>query len=309
MCFVHILCIYDIYSEVDMEPILEIRDLKKEYREFTLDSISLSLDQGYIMGLIGPNGAGKTTTIKLIMNLIRAGGGEIYVFGKTYRHNEKQIKNDIGYVGEEQYFYEDRTVAWTGRFIERFFTRWDRNAFGAYLSEFELSGTKKIKELSKGMRVKLSLAIALSHDPKLIILDEPTAGLDPVVRRDVLDLLRKVTTDNSEKSVIISSHITDDITRIADTVTFLIGGRIALSGEKDDLLAEWKKVHFRTGALQNETIQSLLSVEENVFGSSGVTSEYSSIHGMLEEGIRRDDVRVENMGLDDILITFVRGGV
>jgi len=292
-----------------MESILEVKELKKEYREFSLKSISLALPEGYIMGLIGPNGAGKTTTIKLIMNLIRADSGEVVVFGKPYRGNEKQIKNNIGYVGEEQYFYEDRTVAWTGGFVSKFFTAWDRNAFSSLLNEFELSSAKKVKELSKGMRVKLSLAIALSHHPKLIILDEPTAGLDPVVRRDVLEILRRVTTDDPSKSVVISSHITDDIERIADAVTYLIDGEIALSGEKDELLANWKKIHFRAGALPEQTAGSLLAIEENVFGSSGVTREFGSIRPDLEEGVRRDDIRIENMGLDDILITFVRGGI
>ena len=292
-----------------MNSILELKNLRKEYGEFVLNSISLSLPEGYIMGLIGPNGAGKTTTIKLIMNLIQSDGGEVTVFGKHYRGNEKLIKNDIGYVGEEQYFYEDRTVAWTGYFVGKFFKSWNRNAFSSFLNEFELSGTKKVKELSKGMRVKLSLAVALSHNPKLIILDEPTAGLDPVIRREVLDILRKTTTDDPGKSVLISSHITDDISRIADSVTYLVDGKIALCAEKDELLANWKKIHFRTGSLPAEAEKSLLTVEENVFGSSGVTREYAAIRDVLEEGVRRDDVRIENMGLDDILITFVRGGI
>ena len=309
MYFHNILCIYYIYSEGIMDSILEISELKKEYKEFSLKSISLTLPEGYIMGLIGPNGAGKTTTIKLIMNLIRADGGEVTVFRKPYRGNEKSIKNDIGYVGEEQYYYEDRTVAWTAGFVSKFFNSWDRNTFSTLLNDFELSGTKKVKELSKGMRVKLSLAIALSHHPKLIILDEPTAGLDPVVRRDVLELLRRVTADDPAKSVIISSHITDDIERIADSVTYLIDGSIALTGEKDELLANWKKIHFRSGVLPEQTRETLFSVEENVFGSSGVTRDFAAIRPALEEGVRRDDVRIENMGLDDILITFVRGRI
>jgi ABC-2 type transport system ATP-binding protein len=292
-----------------MEPILEIKDLRKEYKEFSLNSLSLSLPEGYIMGLIGPNGAGKTTTIKLIMNLIRADGGEITVFGKHYRGNEKLIKNDIGYVGEEQYFYEDRSVAWTGRFVAKFFRGWELNTFSTLLSEFELSSTKKVKELSRGMRVKLSLAIALSHNPKLIILDEPTAGLDPVVRRDVLELLRRVTAEDPGKSVIISSHITDDIERIADSVTYLIDGKIALSGEKDELLANWKKIHYRAGALPGKAAKELLTIEENVFGSSGVTRDFGAIRDVLDEGVKKDDIRIENMGLDDILITLVRGEI
>ena len=290
-----------------MDSILELTSLQKNYREFTLNSVSLSLPRGYIMGLIGPNGAGKTTTIKLIMNLLDADGGEVTVFGKGYRGNEKSIKSRIGYVGEEQYFYEDRTVAWTGRFVGRFFPNWDTNRFSSFLNEFQISGTKKVRELSKGMRVKLSLAIALSHNPELIILDEPTAGLDPVVRRDVLDLLQRVTMEDDSRSVLISSHITDDIERIADSVTYLVNGSVVLSGQKDDLLGNWKKVHFRSGALNGGVKDSMLMIEENAFGCSGITREYQTIRRSFEDGVNKDDVRIENMGLDDILITFVRG--
>jgi len=170
--------------------ILQIRNLRKEYREFVLDDISLDVPRGYIMGIIGPNGAGKSTTIKIIMNLVRADGGEVDVFGLTHQKNEKEIKNRIGYVGEEQYFYDSKSVAWTGRFVSQYYREWDENRFGKLLNEFQISRTKKVRELSKGMRVKLSLAIALSHNPELVILDEPTAGLDPVVRRELLETLR-----------------------------------------------------------------------------------------------------------------------
>jgi ABC-2 type transport system ATP-binding protein len=289
-----------------MSSILELRELKKEYREFVLDSISLDIPKGCIMGIIGPNGAGKTTTIKIIMNLVKADGGEVSVFGLDHRKDEKEIKNRVGYVGEEQYFYEDRTVAWTGKFVSKFYSRWDRNAFSRLLSEFQISGTKKVKELSKGMKVKLSLALALSHEPELIILDEPTAGLDPVVRRELLDLLRKITADDENKSVIISSHITDDIERTADYITYMVEGRIVLRGEKDELLSSWKKIHYKSGVLNGELAASLMNVETSMFGSSGITDRYLSIKERLADGIRRDEIKVENVGLDDILICYVR---
>jgi ABC-2 type transport system ATP-binding protein len=155
------------------------------------------------------------------------------------------------------------------------------------------------------MRVKLSLALALSHNPELIILDEPTAGLDPVVRRELLDLLRKISSEN--KSVIISSHITDDIARTADYITYLVEGRIRLIGQKDELLSNWKKIHFRTGTLNNEITSSFFNIEASMFGSSGITNSYLSIKDDLAEGIRKEDIKVENVGLDDILICFVKG--
>ncbi|MCK4543147.1 MAG: ABC transporter ATP-binding protein [Spirochaetales bacterium] len=288
-----------------MDHVVELREVRKEYKEFVLDGISWQIPKGCIMGLIGPNGAGKTTTIKIIMNLIRADGGKVSLFGLDYRRNEKEIKNRIGYVGEEQYFYEDRTVAWTGRFVSRFYRNWDTNTFSRLLNEFQISGTKKVKELSKGMRVKLSIALALSHNPELIILDEPTAGLDPVVRRELLDLLRKISSKN--KSVIISSHITDDIARTADYITYLLEGRISLIEQKDELLSNWKKIHFRTGTLDNGISSSFFNIETSMFGSSGITNSYLSIKDDLAEGIRKEDIKVENVGLDDILICFVKG--
>jgi ABC-2 type transport system ATP-binding protein len=268
----------------DVDHVVELREVRKEYKEFVLDGISWQIPKGCIMGLIGPNGAGKTTTI---------------------RRNEKEIKNRIGYVGEEQYFYEDRTVAWTGRFVSRFYRNWDTNTFSRLLNEFQISGTKKVKELSKGMRVKLSIALALSHNPELIILDEPTAGLDPVVRRELLDLLRKISSEN--KSVIISSHIIDDIARTADYITYLLEGRISLIEQKDELLSNWKKIHFRTGTLNNGISSSFYNIEASMFGNSGITNSYLSIKDDLAEGIRKEDIKVENVGLDDILICFVKG--
>jgi ABC-2 type transport system ATP-binding protein len=290
-----------------MDNIVELKELTKEYKEFTLKGLSWEVPRGCIMGLIGPNGAGKTTTIKMIMNLISADSGHISVFGLSHSGSEKEIKDRIGYVGEEQFFYEDRSVEWTGRFAGKFYKRWDRNAFSRMLNEFEISGTKKVKELSKGMRVKLALALALAHDPELILLDEPTAGLDPVVRRELLDLLRKITSGDEKKSVIISSHITDDIARTADYITYLVEGKLALIGQKDEILSNWKRIHFRTGVLKNGLENSLSQVQTTMFGSSGITGSYLSIKDSLAEGIRREDVKVENVGLDDILISYVKG--
>ncbi|MBN1223069.1 MAG: ABC transporter ATP-binding protein [Candidatus Aminicenantes bacterium] len=289
-----------------MESVLKIRGLRKEYDEFVLDDISWDVPKGYIMGLIGPNGAGKTTTIKLIMNLIRPESGEIKVFGLDHSHNEKEIKNRIGYVGEEQYFYEFRSPDWTGKFVSHFYNDWDAVKFQNLLEEFQIPSKKMIRKLSKGMKVKLSLALAISHNPELIILDEPTSGLDPVIRRDVLDFLQTVTQEGNT-SVIISSHITADIARIADYITYMVNGRIALVAAKDDLQANWKKIHFSKGTLDERIILILSKVEDHMFGSSGITQKYLEIKDALKKGIADGDIKIENVGLDDILISLVKG--
>lgn len=288
-----------------MENIIVLKDIKKIYKEFLLDSISLNIPRGYIMGIIGPNGAGKSTTIKIIMNLVRPDGGSVEVFGLTHDKSEKEIKNRIGYVGEEQYFYENRTVAWTGNFVGQYYKQWDENRFGSLLNRFGISRTKKIRELSKGMKVKLSLAIALSHNPELVILDEPTAGLDPVVRRELLEILKNFTEDEN-RSVIISSHITDDIARTADYITYMIDGRIVMSREKDELLAGWKRLHFKKDAMPQDILLSLRDVQDQMFGSSGLTRDYNNIKDKLAAAIAQEDVKIENVDLDDILISLVK---
>ena len=240
------------------------------------------------------------------MNLIESDGGEVKVLGLDHIENDIEIKNCVGYVGEEQFFYEHRSATWTGKFVSHFFTDWDKERYHELLEEFEIPKKKMIRKFSKGMRVKLSLAIALSHNPDLIILDEPTAGLDPIIRRDILDLLQSFT-QNGDKSVLISSHITDDIARIADTITYMINGRVVLTAAKDDLLANWKRIHFSKGALDPKILENLEQVEDHAFGGSGITRDFLKIKDSLSQGLTNGNVKAENVGLDDILISLVKG--
>jgi ABC-2 type transport system ATP-binding protein len=289
-----------------MDHILEIKKLRKEYPEFILDDIDWKVPKGYVMGLIGPNGAGKTTTIKLTMNLIGSDGGQVKVFGLDNIQNENQIKNKIGYVGEEQFFYDHKSAAWTGEFVSHFYDKWDGEKYQSLLEQFDIPPKKRIKKFSRGMKVKLSLAIALSHNPELIMLDEPTSGLDPIIRREVIDFLKTFTEDN-EKTVILSSHITDDISRIADYITYMINGKIVMTETKDELLSNWKKIHFTPESLDKSVIDKLESVDSHMFGSSGLTKNYPSIHDALAPGLASGDIKVESVGLDDILIALVKG--
>ena len=289
-----------------MNHIIEIANLRKTYKGFTLDNISLNVLKGTILGLIGPNGAGKTTTIKILMDMVQPQSGSVRIFGMDHKKNIKHVRNRVGYVGEEQFFYGDKTVAWTGKFVSGFFANWDTNMFQKLLTDFAISRTKKTKDLSKGTKVKLSLAIALSHNPELMILDEPTAGLDPVIRREILELLRTFPEDG-KKSVIISSHITDDITRIADYVAFLVEGKIVLSETKDELLSKWKRIHYKDGALEDRIVNSLTSRKAHMFGNSGITNDYPALKEELSEGLAREEIKVENVDLDDVLIALVKG--
>lgn len=215
--------------------ILKVEGLTKKYEKFSLDNVSFSIPRGYIMGFVGRNGAGKSTTIKSIMGLIEYDKGNVDVFGLENRKYNHEIKQRIGYVSEDQYFYEDVTAEWMGNFAGTFYSKWDKGLFCKLLKRFDVDGSKKISELSKGMKMKLSLTIALAHHPELLILDEPTSGLDPVVRSELLELFLEIVQDEN-CSIFFSSHITSDIEKIADYITVIDDGKIVLSDEKHTIL-------------------------------------------------------------------------
>ena len=288
-----------------MKNALTIEHLRKEYKEFVLEDISLELPRGMVLGMIGPNGAGKTTTIKCLMSFLHPDGGRMDVLGCNPMTQPREIKDRVGYVGEEQNFYVQHTPAWTGRFVSHFYTNWNASLFMELLERFDIPPRRKISKLSRGTKVKLTLAIALAHHPELILLDEPTSGLDPVIRREILDLLLEAVREDG-RSVLISSHITDDIEKIADIIAYIIDGRIILSASKDDLLASWKKIQYTPGSLDPSIADLLHQREDHMFGSSGITKNYQELSGSLAAGIEQGNVIIENVGLDDILIQLTR---
>lgn len=208
-----------------MDKIIEVNNLRKNYDNFKLQDISFSLEKGCIMGFIGENGAGKTTTIKLLLNVIDKLQGEIKIFGKDHIQNEIEIKEKIGYVPADDYFTASATLANHVKAMKPFYQNWDDDFFGKIVDIWRLPLKQKISEFSKGMKTKAMLALALAHRPHLLILDEPTAGLDPVARIEVLDILREFVSDG-EKSVFFSTHITSDLDKVADYITLIHNGRI-----------------------------------------------------------------------------------
>jgi len=236
---------------VKMNNIIEVAQLRKNYGDFVLKDISFNLPRGYIMGLIGPNGAGKSTTIKLIMNLVKKDGGTIKVFGLDHIKNEIEIKERIGFVYDENHFYEDLTVEQMKNVVAAFYSKWDEKLFQKYIKQFEISARKKIKELSKGMKTKFSLAVALSHGAELIIMDEPTSGLDPIFRNEILEILADLLQDEN-KGVIFSTHITSDLDKIADYITFINKGEIVFSKTKDEILDNYSIVKGATELIDRD---------------------------------------------------------
>jgi len=289
-----------------MPAILEAAGLTKRYHDFTLRDISVEVPGGCIVAFFGPIGAGKTTLLKLLANQVPASSGTVRVFGLGYDEQEKEIKNRVGYVSQEPVFYRERSVEFNARFAASFFERWDGGAFYRMLDEFRISRGKDVRQLSTGQKALLSLALALSHAPDLLILDEPTAGLDIVLRRTILEHLRQFVA-GGERGVVVASHLTDGLEEIAEYVNFLVDGRLVLRSEKDELLSRWKRIHFKAGTLDPELVSHLVDVREQPFGSSGLTRDISAIRGQLAAGIASGEVRVENTRLDDILIAMLKG--
>ena len=274
-----------------MDRILEVDNLRKEFKGFVLDNISFSLPRGFIMGFIGPNGSGKTTTIKLIMNLLHRNSGEIKIFGFDSLHHEKEVKERIGFVYDENYYFELLTAGEIGFLMPQFYRSWDCAAYNRYLTDFQLPIKKKIRELSRGMKMKFSLAVALSHNAELIILDEPTSGLDPVFRQEILKLLTE-TIQGGDKGVLFSSHITSDLERVADYVTFIDEGRIIFSENKDDVLERYSVIHGPKADLNTDLNGS--------FGFEGLCTDVDAIRSQLS-----NQCVVERASLDQIMLYFV----
>ncbi|WP_017414918.1 ABC transporter ATP-binding protein [Clostridium tunisiense] len=284
-----------------MENILEINNLNKCYKGFSLKNVSFSLKPGFVMGFIGPNGAGKSTTIKLIMNLIKKDSGTINIFGKDNIDNEKEVKSKIGFVYDENYYYEDLTIKDMKNILAPFYANWDNKVYDKYIKDFNLPSNKKIKELSKGMKMKFSLAIALSHKAELIIMDEPTAGLDPVFRSELLDILYGIIQDENV-SIFFSTHITNDLEKIADFITFINNGEIVFSESKDKILEDYAIVKGKKELLDSDIRKEFISLRENSFGFEGLTNNPPHIRKLFN-----GEVIIERPTLEDILVYTVRG--
>ncbi|GAA0730072.1 ABC transporter ATP-binding protein [Clostridium malenominatum] len=280
-----------------MNNILEIKNLRKEYDNFTLKDISFNLERGYIMGFIGPNGAGKSTTIKLIMNLIKKKSGEITVLGKDNLKYEREVKEKIGFVYDENYYYEDLTINEIKRIISPFYKYWDDAAFNKYLKDFDLNPKKKIKTLSKGMKMKFSLAMALSHNADLIIMDEPTSGLDPVFRQEILDILYNLIQDEN-KSVFFSTHITTDLEKIADYITFINKGEIVFSKPKDEIMENYALIKGSKELLDYDLEKEFIKVRKTSFGFEALTNNVNKVKKLFA----KENVVIDRASLEDIMV-------
>ncbi|QRN86216.1 ABC transporter ATP-binding protein [Clostridia bacterium] len=288
-----------------MENILEINGITKRYKDFTLDNINLSLQKGSIMGFIGPNGAGKSTTIKAILNLIRIDEGNIEFFGKDSKKFEREIKNRIGFVLDRSHFYKEISLENMKNIVAPFYEDWNEMMFQEYLKRFELNPKKKIKALSKGMTMKFTLSLALSHNAELLIMDEPTDGLDPVVRHEVVEILNELTR-TEEKTILYSTHITSDIDRLVDYVTYINRGKIVLSESKESLYDTYAMIQGPEEVLSKELLRKqasdIVGFNRNAFGFKALVKNPQSIRSRYQNSIH-----YANPTLEEILIYHKKG--
>ncbi|WP_253687546.1 MULTISPECIES: ABC transporter ATP-binding protein [unclassified Treponema] len=274
--------------------ILNIKNLNKDYKTFSIKNINLQIPKGTVMGFIGANGAGKTTTIKLIMQLIKKDSGQIEIFGQPAEKNFNAIKQDIGFVYDEPCFYEQLKIRDMTKIIAPFYGSWDWEVYKNYLSQFKLDENQKIMQLSKGMKTKYSLAVALSHHARLIIMDEPSSGLDPIIRRELLDIFYDVISDG-KSSIFFSTHITSDLERIADYITFIKNGEIVFSKRKDDVFSEYSLVKGGLDELKDGIENKLIGIRKTGVGFEALTKEKQGLPSSLI---------MEKPSLEDIMFFY-----
>ncbi len=245
--------------------LLEVKGLSKRYKGFTLEDISFSLPKGYIMGYVGQNGAGKTTTINCINQICHANGGTIYVNGHQYSEAPIEYKEVIGFIGDESYFPKELKLTDIRSISKAFYKSFREEEFDKLVARFKLPMKQKISEFSRGMKVKLMFAVALSRDTKLLILDEATNGLDPVMRAEVLQILQDYISDG-ERSILFSTHMLEDLEQIADYIVFIDNGKIIINETKDELLESYILIKGDQKELTPELRSRLLGIEKKEFG-------------------------------------------
>lgn len=283
-----------------MENLLQLKNVCKNYPSFTLKDVSFSLPAGSIMGFIGENGAGKTTTIKLILNEIRRDGGSIEIFGRDAVRNEDEVKEQIGVVFDESYFSSVFSAGDIGKILRGVYRGWDAALYQKYLKEFRLPEGKKIKEYSKGMKMKLSIASALAHRPRLLILDEATSGLDPVMRSEILDIFLDFIQDEN-RSVLFSSHITADLERVADYVTFLHEGEVVFSRSKDEIAEQFGILKCGTSQFGTLDAEDFLRVRRGACECEALVADRAAAKR------KYPNLLVEYASLDEIMLLYGRG--
>ncbi len=288
-----------------MDKAFQYKDVVKTFPDFKLGPINLELEPGTVLGLVGPNGAGKTTSIQCLVGLLRADSGEMKVFGRPNDLNKPEWKLDIGYVGDIHVFYERWTAARNLHFLSQFYPDWSYQKASALAERFQLPLNKRAKDLSTGNRVKLSLVSALAHSPKLLLLDEPTSGIDPVVRTEVLDVLFEVL-ETGDRAIFYTTHILPEISRLADELAFIDDGQIWFRTPKEDLNDRWRKISFRLAGADT-AFKSAVSHRREGADHQVISSDFEATLQQLKE-LGAENIQDMRMSIEEIAVQILKGG-
>ncbi len=283
-----------------MKTVLEINSLYKNYGDFYLQDVNMLLKKGTLTGFIGPNGSGKTTTIKCILNMVQPDKGKITVLGMDSISKNLEIKSKLGIVLDDGHFYEDLSITKMKNLIAPMYPAWDDKAFCLYMKKFGLSEGKKIKDLSRGMRMKYALALALSHGADIFILDEPTSGLDPLVRSELMDILKNIVFEDG-KTVLMSTHLTSDLDKIADYLYFILDGKIILHGRKDEIKDQHAIVKGDVAILSPDCEKYFVGINKTAYGFEGLTDHKTILKKALQK-----PVIYEVPTIEDIMLYYIR---
>ena len=281
-----------------MENLIEIQGLCKHYKDFTLDHIDLTVPEGQIVGLIGENGAGKTTTLKALLGVIRPDGGAIRLLGGD--PGDPAIRSQVGVVFEDSYFYGGLCARQIDRIMAGIHATWDSALFHGYCRRFDLEESKPVKDFSRGMRMKMSLATALAHRPKLLVLDEATSGLDPVVRGEMLDLFLEFIQDEGH-AVLMSSHITADLEPIADQIAYIHKGKLLFQQDKDLLLEDMAILRCSAGEIDSLPKNLVVARRGGAYGSAALVRHPQNVRRLLPSAV------LDRADIDEIM-QFISGG-
>ena len=248
-----------LVDSMDIPLAIECKGISKHYPHFQLQDVNLSFEQGTVMGLVGPNGAGKSTILRIVMGLIGPDSGTVKVLGHAMPGDQLAAKRKIGFVAEDMRLYESETIAFHMDFIKSIFDSWDDEYAKTLLRRLDLNKERKVKGMSHGQRVKATLLLALARRPKLLVFDEPTTGLDPAVRKEVIDEMMNALADETH-SILFSSHNTLDVEQISDYITFIYGGRIIESRNKEDFMDGWRRLRLTN--MNNNSLPNLSNIKE-----------------------------------------------
>ena len=283
-----------------MDFAIEIEHLTKVFKDFSLNHVSLKIPKGTVVGIIGENGAGKSTLIQSILGIVDSQYDKLTYFGKDFKQNEKNIKEDLAVIFYTTHYDLELTPRWIERILSHTFQNWNHELYQSYLQKFELPYDKKIKLFSRGMKMKLEFAIAFSHDAKILILDEATSGLDPIIRDEILNLIRAFTEDENH-TVLISSHITSDLDKIADYIVYLYKGKCIFMQTYDEMNENYGIIHGTKDLLNTLSQDDIVAYIQEPYSISILVKNRQQIQSVFQ------DLEITRPTIEEIMLFYAKG--